>query len=67
MAVLEMWLLAPLMVTVPSGASKVTPSAASQSLRVLHENGLVDRARSGREVLYRRTPDGDRLVRGHRD
>ncbi len=45
---------------------EVTPSAASQSLRVLHENGLVERARSGREVLYRRTPDGDRLVRGNR-
>lgn len=45
---------------------EVTPSAASQSLKVLHENGLVDRARSGREVLYRRTPDGDRLVHGHR-
>lgn len=45
---------------------EVSPPAVSQSLRVLHENGLIDRARSGREVLYRRTPDGDRLVRGHR-
>lgn len=44
---------------------EVSPSAVSQSLRVLHENGLVDRARSGREVLYRRTPDGARLARGH--
>lgn len=45
---------------------EVSPSAVSQSLRVLYENGLIDRARSGRQVLYRRTPEGDRLVRGHR-
>ncbi|GAA1070584.1 ArsR/SmtB family transcription factor [Tsukamurella spumae] len=45
---------------------EVSPSAVSQSLRVLYENGLIDRARSGREVLYRRTPDGERLARGHR-
>ena len=45
---------------------EISPSAVSQSLRVLYENGLIDRARSGREVLYRRTPDGERLARGHR-
>ncbi|BDD83742.1 transcriptional regulator [Tsukamurella pulmonis] len=45
---------------------EISPSAVSQSLRVLYENGLIDRARSGREVLYRRTTEGDRLVRGHR-
>lgn len=45
---------------------EISPPAVSQSLRVLHENGLIDRARSGREVLYRRSPDGERLARGHR-
>lgn len=59
-------LVEPMAVSELARRLEVTPSAASQSLRVLHENGLVDRARSGREVLYRRTPDGDRLVRGHR-
>lgn len=40
---------------------RVTPSAVSQHLRVLHATGLVARARDGRRVLYRRTPLGDRL------
>jgi DNA-binding transcriptional ArsR family regulator len=39
----------------------VTPSAISQQLRILHENGLVARARHGRMVLYRRTALGDTL------
>ncbi|WP_235834221.1 ArsR/SmtB family transcription factor [Actinomadura logoneensis] len=42
---------------------RVTPSAVSQHLRVLHATGLVSRARDGRQVLYRRTPLGDDLVR----
>jgi hypothetical protein len=29
---------------------------------VLHDNGLVTRARDGRHVLYRRSPLGSRLV-----
>ncbi|MEV8409136.1 metalloregulator ArsR/SmtB family transcription factor [Streptomyces niveus] len=41
---------------------RVTPSAVSQHLRVLHATGLVTRARDGRQVLYRRSPLGDRLV-----
>jgi len=41
---------------------KVTPSAVSQHLRVLHATGLVTRARSGRNVLYRRGELGDQLV-----
>jgi DNA-binding transcriptional ArsR family regulator len=41
---------------------KVTPSAVSQHLQVLHANGLVTRARDRRQVLYRRTTVGDRLT-----
>ncbi|MEV6110802.1 helix-turn-helix domain-containing protein, partial [Streptomyces sp. NPDC051940] len=33
---------------------RVTPSAVSQHLRVLHATGLVAKARDGRQVLYRR-------------
>jgi DNA-binding transcriptional ArsR family regulator len=40
---------------------KVTPSAISQQLQVLHATGLVTRARDGRQVLYRRTELGDQL------
>ncbi|MFJ4776073.1 ArsR family transcriptional regulator [Streptomyces sp. NPDC088762] len=43
---------------------RVTPSAVSQHLRVLHAAGLVTRARHGRQVLYRRSPLGDRLTAG---
>ena len=41
---------------------KVTPSAISQHLQVLHATGLVARARDGRQVLYRRTPVADELA-----
>jgi len=41
---------------------KVTPSAVSQHLRVLHATGLLTRARDRRNVLYRRTPAGDQLT-----
>lgn len=41
---------------------RVTPSAVSQHLRVLHATGLVTRARDGRLVLYRRSHLGDQLV-----
>jgi DNA-binding transcriptional ArsR family regulator len=41
---------------------KVTPSAVSQHLQVLHATGLVTRARDRRQVLYRRTSVGDRLT-----
>lgn len=43
---------------------RVTPSAVSQHLRVLHATGLVNRARAGRQVLYRRSALGDRLMAG---
>jgi DNA-binding transcriptional ArsR family regulator len=41
---------------------KVTPSAISQHLKVLHAAGLLARARDGRQVLYRRTGLGDQLT-----
>jgi Helix-turn-helix domain len=41
---------------------KVTPSAVSQHLKVLHDTGLLTRARDGRQVLYRRTGLGDQLA-----
>jgi DNA-binding transcriptional ArsR family regulator len=41
---------------------KVTPSAVSQHLRVLHATGLVTRARDRRQVLYRRSATGDQLT-----
>jgi DNA-binding transcriptional ArsR family regulator len=40
----------------------VTPSAVSQHLAVLRENGLVARERSGRVVLYLTTPLGAALL-----
>ncbi|MFD3700425.1 ArsR family transcriptional regulator [Streptomyces sp. NPDC058646] len=43
---------------------RVTPSAVSQHLGVLYAAGLVDRARDGRRVLYRRSPLGDGLTGG---
>jgi len=41
---------------------KVTPSAISQHLQVLHATGLLARARDGRQVLYRRTAVADELA-----
>jgi DNA-binding transcriptional ArsR family regulator len=41
---------------------RVTPSAVSQHLQVLHATGLVTRARDRQQVLYRRSPLGDQLV-----
>ncbi|MFC7586627.1 ArsR/SmtB family transcription factor [Nonomuraea antimicrobica] len=41
---------------------RVTASAVSQHLRVLHATGLVTRARQGRQVLYRRSTLGDHLT-----
>nr|BFE81618.1 hypothetical protein GCM10020093_042190 [Planobispora longispora] len=40
----------------------VTPSAVSQHLAVLRENGLVARERSGRNVLYMTTALGVSLT-----
>ncbi len=41
----------------------VTPSAVSQHLGVLRDNGLVARERSGRTVLYMTTALGTALLR----
>ncbi|MFE9772056.1 ArsR/SmtB family transcription factor [Streptomyces sp. NPDC005931] len=41
----------------------LSPATVSYHLGVLHRAGLVCRARSGRTVLYRRTPEGTRLAR----
>jgi DNA-binding transcriptional ArsR family regulator len=43
---------------------KVTPSAVSQHLQVLHRTALVTRARDRRQVLYRRSPIGNQLING---
>lgn len=40
----------------------VTPSAVSQHLAVLRENGLIARERSGRHVLYTTTTLGESLI-----
>ncbi|MFF9409495.1 ArsR/SmtB family transcription factor [Streptomyces anandii] len=40
----------------------LSPATVSYHLGVLHRSGLVTRARSGRAVLYRRTPAGSRLA-----
>ncbi|MFD0276937.1 helix-turn-helix domain-containing protein [Kitasatospora sp. NPDC127111] len=42
----------------------VTPGAVSRHLGALAAAGLLDRARHGRSVLYRRTALGDALARG---
>lgn len=45
-----------------AGRLGITPSAVSQHLSVLHDTGLVTRARVGRVVLYARSDLGDRLL-----
>lgn len=45
---------------------QVTPRAVPQHLQVLFATGLVNRARDGRLVLYRRSPLGDELHGGPR-
>lgn len=46
---------------------KVTPSAVSQHLQVLHATDLIIRDRDRRQVLYRRSPIGDQLHGRSRD
>jgi DNA-binding transcriptional ArsR family regulator len=60
---LEM-LAEPLPTTEIARRLRVTPSAVSQHLKVLHDTGLLTRARDGRQVLYRRTVLGDQLNGG---
>ncbi len=45
-----------------AAALGVSPSAVSQSLKILGANGIVAGARHGRRVLYRRTALGDALI-----
>lgn len=49
-----------------AAALGVSPSAASQHLRVLREAAVVRRVRQGRSVLYVRTPLGDELIDAQR-
>lgn len=44
-------------------AFQITPGAVSQHLAVLHQNGLLTRARSGHHVLYRQAPLAVELLR----
>ncbi|MGX9296477.1 ArsR family transcriptional regulator [Tsukamurella paurometabola] len=45
----------------------ISPSAVSQSLKVLAACGIVESSRYGRRVLYRRTALGDALVDGRKE
>ncbi|MBV6698207.1 helix-turn-helix transcriptional regulator [Kitasatospora aureofaciens] len=45
-----------------AGRHYLSAGTVSYHLGVLHRSGLVSRVRSGREVLYRRTPRGEELV-----
>lgn len=46
---------------------RVTPGAVSQHLQILYAAGLLTRTRDGRQVLYRRSVLGDRLLTGTPD
>ena len=52
----------PVSTTQLAAALRLAVGAAGDHLAVLLRAGLVDRARAGRSVLYRRTPLGDALA-----
>jgi DNA-binding transcriptional ArsR family regulator len=52
----------PMTTTELARRTEVSPSAVSQHLRALHDGGLVNRARSGRTVLYLRSELADALL-----
>jgi DNA-binding transcriptional ArsR family regulator len=51
----------PASTTEPATTLGVTPGAVSRHLTALHRAGLLNRARTGRSVLYVRSPLGDAL------
>ena len=56
----------PATTTALAGRMELTPGAVSQHLKVLAGGGLAVGRRLGKEVVYRRTPTGDALVRSSR-
>lgn len=63
-ALLLLELATPASTTQLAHSLDLAPGAVGDHLTVLRRAGLLDRARTGRSVLYRRTPLGDALAAG---
>ncbi|MFF4140949.1 winged helix-turn-helix domain-containing protein [Streptomyces sp. NPDC001698] len=63
-ALILLELAAPASTTQLARSLGLAPGAVGDHLTVLRRAGLLDRARTGRSVLYRRTPLGDALAAG---
>ncbi|MDR3084504.1 MAG: helix-turn-helix domain-containing protein [Streptomyces sp.] len=63
-ALLLLELAAPASTTQLARSLDLAPGAVGDHLTVLRRAGLLDRARTGRSVLYRRTALGDALAAG---